>query len=81
MKIARIFEGWLKRFKLLKGDWSLSARRLKICESCSRAKKSKIIEIFNGNVLEVNSMVCTKCHCPCLEKSLVKKERCPLGKW
>lgn len=85
-KMVHIFKGWARRFRLIETTdelKQLSEYRLGVCKQndgiCS--KKIKVLEILNGDAEYVNSLICTKCGCPCLEKSLVAEEYCPLHKW
>ena len=59
----------------------LSKERLKECESCEEAVKSDMLTLVNGSFENVNCLRCTICGCPVLQKSLVKNEKCPKGKW
>ena len=84
MNIKHILTGWGRKLKFIATTpviKQLSKYRLGICEKCPEAKPSKILKIINGKGEYVNSLQCTKCECPCLEKSLVTKEKCPLKKW
>ena len=84
MNILHILTGWGRKLKLIATTpviKQLSKHRLKICEKCPSARYSKVLRIVNGRGEYANSLQCTKCECPCLEKSLVTKEKCPLGKW
>lgn len=84
IKIKSILTGWARKLGLLSIPVDLkelSQMRLRICEQCSWAKSKKLLEILNGNTNLVNTLICTKCTCPCLEKSLVRKESCPINKW
>lgn len=84
MKAARIIKGWAKRFGIVKvttAEAKLSALRLSICEICPIAEESKLLQIVNGSANYVDTLICGKCKCPCLEKSLVVEEKCPIKKW
>lgn len=84
MKIKNIFIGWAKRFGLLptsEAETKLSVLRLKQCSSCVDADEKKVLQILNGNAHYENMLACTRCGCPCKEKSLVLNESCPIGKW
>jgi hypothetical protein len=83
-KITHILKGWLKAFGILHvslAEKKLSTLRLQLCKGCDKATESKVIEIMNGNDIYEHSLKCTMCGCPCLEKSLVVDEQCPLYKW
>lgn len=75
--LKSIAEGWINKNK----HFQYSKDRLKICTGCSEAKPRQILRILNGSEIWEYSLQCTKCKCPCLEKSLVQSEKCPLGKW
>lgn len=84
MKIQRIITGWLRRFRIIEttdAQQALSTLRLKICKICPESDSKKLLEIANGKANYVNTLMCTKCNCPCLQKSLVTGESCPLKKW
>jgi hypothetical protein len=83
-KIFNILKGWAKAFGILNvslAEKKLSILRLQLCKGCDKATESKVIEIMNGNDIYEHSLKCTMCGCPCLEKSLVVDEQCPLYKW
>jgi hypothetical protein len=83
-KIMHIVKGWAKAFGVINvslAEKKLSVLRLKICKGCDKSTESKVIEIINGNAIDEHSLKCTMCGCPCLEKSLVVDEQCPLHKW
>lgn len=83
-KVFQILNGWGKAWGILNvstGEQKLSELRLKICGDCALSKQSTFLKIIQGNVNNSNELVCTKCHCPCLEKTLVVDEKCPVDKW
>lgn len=83
-KIGHIVRGWAKYFGLVStssAEAKLSDLRLKVCSSCFYSDSKKIIEIINGNVIHEATLVCTKCKCPCMQKTLVVDETCPVEKW
>ncbi len=83
-KIFRILKGWGKATGILStstAEKKLSALRLTICMRCEHSKSSKVLEILNGQANYENRLKCDKCKCPCLEKSLVTDEKCPIAKW
>lgn len=82
--IKNIIKGWAKAFGLLpvsEAEKKLSVLRLKECGKCEFSKSSQVLEIVNDKANYENRLVCTRCGCPCLEKSLVVDEFCPEGKW
>lgn len=84
MNIKHILKGWLKGLGLLRTttpEQLVSEARLRICGGCTFSHTSRMLSILNGNEIWENSLICEKCGCPCLEKSLVTEEKCPLGKW
>jgi|KBSSwiStaDraftv2_1062776.scaffolds.fasta_scaffold21894_6 hypothetical protein len=87
-KIGHIFRGWTKAmgarlgFRSLEDkEKKLSDLRLQLCGRCKYAAHKKVLEFINGDDVWVNALFCTKCKCPCLEKSLVAEEKCPMGYW
>ena len=83
-KVIHILKGWGKVFGFIPvstAEAKLSELRLKICGVCEYSKESKALVLINGNANYEHELKCTKCKCPCLEKSLVVDERCPVGKW
>lgn len=82
-KIPRILKSYFKVFHIFKvsvKDSEISKNRLKICKGCKQSKPSKIVKFINGKAEYEHSLVCTKCGCPCLEKSLVLSEFCSVWK-
>jgi hypothetical protein len=83
-KIGHILTGWGKRFGLIDvsaANAKLSELRLTLCLKCPDAKSSKVLEIINGSGEYTDRLFCDRCKCPCLEKSLVLDENCPIAKW
>lgn len=84
IKIRNILVGWGRRLGIIRTPIDvqiLSKERLSMCGKCVYAKHMKLLEIINGKDEYVNTLMCTGCGCPCLEKSLVREEKCPLNKW
>ncbi len=85
MKLKNILTGWAKKLGLLpvaEAEAAMSALRLRICKACPEAKVSPIMKFFGDDTAElVDTMVCTRCSCPCEPKSLVVNESCPLKLW
>lgn len=83
-KLMHIVKGWSMAWGIVKtstAEAKLSELRLKICGTCPYSTSSKILEILNGNANYEYRLQCTKCSCPCLEKSLIVDETCPIMKW
>lgn len=83
-KIFHILKGWGKAFGIVPistAERKLSDLRLNICGICQHSKASKVLYIFNDKADYKNQLQCSICKCPCLEKSLVIDEKCPLDKW
>ena len=83
-KLGHIIRGWLKATGVVStnsAEQKLSALRLRECDRCSYSENKKVLEIINGNANYEHSLVCNKCKCPCLQKSLVVDEHCPIGRW
>lgn len=81
-----IIKGWFaSKIFTSKSIEQISKERIKECEKCEFTKQSKILKFINGDAKEIDTLVCTGCsknfHCPVVEKSLVKNEECPKGKW
>lgn len=84
MNLIHIIKGWGKSIGILSvstAEKKLSDLRLKHCSGCPLSATSKFLEIVNGHAKYEHRLVCTKCKCPCLEKSLVVDEKCPVGLW
>lgn len=83
-RIQNIAVGWGRSLGILSIPYTietLSLKRLSICKECDKAKESKILKVLTSSIEMVDSLQCTECGCPCLEKSLVLGEKCPLNKW
>jgi hypothetical protein len=83
-KITHILKGWLKAFGILStstAELKLSQLRLSICTSCQHKKITSVLEIIHNSANMEDVIACGICHCPCLEKSLVTDEQCPIHKW
>ena len=79
-----IIIGWAKRWGFLptsEAETKLSELRMKCCRKCEHAKRSKLMKLINGNANYELQLVCGVCSCPCLQKSLVVKEECPVSRW
>ena len=79
-----ILVGWGKRYKLIETsapEQKLHELRMKICSGCPFSKESKVLKFINGNAEKVTSLKCTKCKCPCDQKSWVMDESCPENYW
>ena len=80
----RILTGWGKSLGILpksKAEEKLSKLRLEICKICEMSEESKVLSLVKGHADYIKTLKCTKCKCPCQEKSLVIDEKCPIGKW
>lgn len=84
IKFLNIIEGWSKSI----GLWNVSEEtkkvsiaRMTICSECPFAEQSEFLKLARGEENKVLSLVCTKCHCPVNEKTLVTGEQCPIKKW
>lgn len=83
-KLIHIFKGWGKALGFIninKAEEKLSEMRLKICAGCELAKAKRVFHFVNDEAVVGYDLFCTKCKCPCVEKSLVVDEECPVGKW
>lgn len=83
-KVFHILIGWGKWIGIIsvsKAEKKLSTLRLSICKICEHSVESRVLDIINGDMEEVDCLKCTKCKCPCLQKSMVVGEKCPVKKW
>lgn len=83
-KVRNILTGWARAFGIIRVPGKvekMSAERLAICNSCPSAGRSAVLRIINGMARKESQIYCKECKCPCLEKSMVESEKCPLGKW
>ncbi len=83
-KIGHILRGWGKALGVVpttSAEKKLSELRLKICGICAESKPKQFLVWMNDDAHYEFSLMCDKCGCPCLEKSLVVDETCPLKKW
>ena len=83
-KIPKILLAYARKWKVVKTSDSLqklSRERLDKCIICPWSQVSKIVQVVNGNAQYEDTLVCNKCSCPCVEKTLVKSEKCLLNKW
>lgn len=83
-KVFHILKGWGKAMGIVsisRAEEKLSDLRLGICNICQFSEESKVLSIINGEDRYENILKCTKCGCPCVEKTLVVDEQCPIRKW
>lgn len=83
-KLKHIIIGWAKAMGWIStgnAEKKLSKLRMKICGICEHSQHSKVLRFINGEAIHDNGLQCGKCKCPCLEKSLVVDEKCPINKW
>lgn len=83
-KLRYIAIGWSKSLGLLpvaEAEQKLSDLRMSICSTCPASKVSTALKIINGEAVKEHALYCTKCKCPCKQKTLVVNEKCPLGRW
>lgn len=80
-----ILVGWGKKWGILptsEAEAKLSATRLQICSTCPEAKVSKVLTFVTPEEAEeVERIYCTRCSCPCIAKTLVVGESCPINRW
>jgi formate dehydrogenase maturation protein FdhE len=88
VNLLHIAEGWGKSLGLLsvsEENQVLSKVRMKICSTCEHATESSFLQFIGKEVHEMGAIICQKCpsllKCPVNEKTLVTKEKCPVGKW
>lgn len=83
-KLVHILKGWgkvLGFINISNAEAKLSEMRLKVCRFCDHAKAKRVFHFVNDEAVAGHDLFCTKCKCPCVEKSLVVDEQCPVGKW
>lgn len=83
-KIPKILKAYARKWGWIKIPvdlQKLSKKRTDICVMCFSSKVSRIVQVVNGTAQFEDSLICTECSCPCVEKSLVISETCPLDKW
>lgn len=84
MKIKNVLIGWGKHWGFLPtsaAEVKLSELRLKQCSRCLDAVPNNILKIMNGNASYENTLTCSRCKCPCLQKTMVLSESCPINQW
>lgn len=82
VKPLHILEGWYKsKIHADKESVDRSQKRLSVCMECPHAINSSVLKFINGSSQEISTKKCGLCGCPLVEKSLVKDEKCDLGKW
>jgi hypothetical protein len=83
MALSSIVIGWGRWTGLLAVSADVaaeSARRLGICEKCEFATSSSFLEFIGNQAYSVKGKYCSKCGCPCHQKSLTD-DKCPEGFW
>ena len=83
-KLIHIIIGWSRRLGWIEttaAESKLSDLRMKSCSNCKESFESKFLKIVSGHAEYEKVIVCGKCKCPCLAKTLVVDEQCPLNKW
>lgn len=84
MNAGHIIRGWAMRFGIIPtsdAEQKLSELRLTICDKCPFAEEKEVLKVINGNLSNAAEKVCTECHCPCLQASLVIDKKCPKNFW
>lgn len=83
-KIIHILSGWGKALGIIRistAEQKLSEMRMKICTGCDKAKPKRVFHFINDEAVAGYDLFCTKCKCPCVEKTLVVDEQCPIDRW
>lgn len=84
-KIGHIIRGWGKYLGLLStstAEAKLSELRLQICTGCEFSEHREWVDLFSeADDGMARGLVCKRCHCPCIQKSLVVDEKCPENFW
>lgn len=83
-RIVHIIIGWGKSTGVLKtttAEIKLSELRMKKCVTCSFSEVSDLLATLHGEMKIEKVLKCKKCGCPCVEKTLVVDEACPIDKW
>lgn len=84
MSLKNIVNGWGKSlgyFDVTEEEKKMSRDRLAICATCPFARESTFLKIVRSEAVEMAAIYCVKCGCPTNQKSLIKNEHCPEGKW
>jgi hypothetical protein len=84
MNVGHIIRGWGMKLGVIptsEAEAKLSELRLRVCRECPFVGESSFLKIINGSVENESELYCTKCSCPCLEKTLVVDEQCPVKRW
>lgn len=83
-KLMHIVKGWGKVLGFIPistAEEKLSEMRLNICRFCDHGKSKRVFHFINDQAVIGHDLFCTQCKCPCVEKSLVVDEQCPIGRW
>lgn len=81
-KIFHIINGWFSsQVYSSKAQKRLSSERLDVCKTCPYAVETSFLKILRNEAVEEKTKACKVCGCPIQEKSLVKKEKCPMNLW
>jgi hypothetical protein len=83
-KLIHIIIGWSKRMGWVEttpAEKKLSDLRMMKCIGCEHAKESRVLKIVDGHANYEQVIACSICKCPCLQKTLVVDETCPINKW
>lgn len=84
LRLRNIIVGWGRFWGFIpssKAETALSELRIKQCAKCPFADRAKVLKLVGGHAKYEHQLVCSKCGCPCAQKSMVVEELCPVGKW
>lgn len=82
--VMHIITGWGKRMGMIPvttAEKKLSDIRMRFCKTCDDSSVSKVLSIVAGQASYESQLKCDKCGCPCLQKTLIVDEQCPVNKW
>ena len=77
-------QAWAKTSGILEiteEERQMSNERLATCAVCPFVAESTMLKIIRSEVHNLDVIKCTRCGCPINEKTIIKNEKCPEGKW
>jgi len=83
-KLVNILTGWGKTrgwIPVTSAEEKMQELRMEKCRHCFHSKESSVLKILKDTARNESVLQCTKCSCPCEEKTIVVSETCPLEKW
>ena len=80
-KLSNIINGWVNYVFPKKEVETLAKVRAKICAKCTEAKEGNYEILKDGELKEIQGMMCGLCKCPLSTKLRSEQEKCPIDKW